>query len=107
MIDNSGSPNQACTIQVSFSGSYDGLLNGPSVPDSPNGRVYGIGFSVKISGLSGNIALRSAESDPKPKHWWLVEEWVANYSFRNGEVTRQGCCCPDGQLQNSRSTATA
>ena len=87
-IDNSGSANQSCSINVSFSGSYDGLPNGPSVPDSPKGRV-GIGFSVSISGLSGNVAVRSTEQDPKPKGTWLIEQWVTDFNFKNGKVVRQ------------------
>lgn len=88
-IDNGTAPNQACTVQVSFTGSYYGLENGPSVPMSPQGPVYGIGFSVSISGLSGDVAVRSGEQDPKPKNTWLVEQWVAGYTTRNGSVVRQ------------------
>jgi hypothetical protein len=89
VIDNSGSANQSCGIQISFSGSYDGLLNGPSVPNSSAGPVYGIGFSVRISGLSGNVAMRSTEKDPRPKGTWLIEQWVADFNFKNGTVVRQ------------------
>jgi hypothetical protein len=87
-IDNSGSQNQACAIQVSFSGKYDGLPNGPSVPRANGVPSYGIGFSVSVSGLSGKVALRSSEQDPKPKRTWLVEQWVADYNFRDGQVVR-------------------
>ena len=87
-IDNSGAVNQACSIQVSFSGQYDGLPNGPSVPRANGVPVYGIGFSVNISGLPGNVALRSSEQNPKPKRTWLVEQWVADYNFRDGQVVR-------------------
>jgi hypothetical protein len=44
---------------------------------------------VKVSGLSGNVALRSSEDDPKPKGTWLVEQWVTDFNFKNGAVTRQ------------------
>jgi|GEM_PF-5389369 len=88
IIDNSGAANQSCKIEVSFTGSYDGNLNGPSIPNSEKGSFYGIGFSVKISGLSGNIALRSNPKNPRPKNTWLVEQWIADFNFRNGEVVR-------------------
>lgn len=88
-IDNSESANQSCRIKVSFSDSYDGRPNGPSVPNSPNGPAYGIGFSVEISGLSGNVAIRSTIDDPKPKNTWLVEQWVTDFNFRNGTVVLQ------------------
>ena len=96
-IDNSGSPNQSCTIQVSFSGQYDGLPNGPSVLRANGVPVYGIGFSVSISGLTGDVALRSSAQDPKPKGTWLVEQWVADYNFRDGQVVRQDA---EGQMDN-------
>jgi len=89
-IDNSDATAQSCKIEVSFTGSYDGNLNGPSTADSKNkGSFHGIGFSVKISGLSGDVALRSAPDHPKPKNTWLVEQWVADFNFRNGDVVRQ------------------
>ena len=78
----------AC-IKVSFSGSYEGHPNGPRVPNSKDGPAYGSGFSVEISGLSGNVAIRSVPEHPKPKNTWLVEQWVADFNFRNGEVVRQ------------------
>jgi YD repeat-containing protein len=89
VIDNSGSPRQSCKIKVSFSGSYNGIPNGPSVPNGSNGPAYGIGFSVEISGLSGNVAIRSTEQNQKPKGTWLIEQWVADFNFKNGEVVRQ------------------
>ena len=88
-VIESNSKNQACRIKVEFSSSYYGLPNGPSVPNSPQGPIYGIGFSVTISGLSGNVALRSNGADPKPKGSWLVEQWVADFNFKNGEIVRQ------------------
>jgi YD repeat-containing protein len=88
-IDNSDAANQSCSIQVSFSGSYYGNPNGPSIGSSGGQNFYGIGFSVKVSGLSGNVALRSSKDDPKPKGTWLVEQWVTDFNFKNGAVTRQ------------------
>jgi len=89
-IDNAGAANQSCSIQVSFSGSYFGNENGPRVGISADGQpFYGIGFSVKVSGLSGNVALRSSEENPTPKRTWLVEQWVNDFNFKNGAVTRQ------------------
>src|SRR5689334_15208255 len=89
-IDNAGAANQSCSIQVSFSGSYFGNENGPRVGISADRQpFYGIGFSVKVSGLSGNVALRSSEENPTPKRTWLVEQWVNDFNFKNGAVTRQ------------------
>ena len=79
-IDNKDQPIQACTIEVSFSG--------PGVRNTQVGPTFGIGFSAKISRLTGDVAVRSIVQDPKPKGW-LVEEWVSDHSVRNGEVTRQ------------------
>jgi hypothetical protein len=59
------------------------------VAKSSAGSAYGIGFSVSISGLSGNVAIRSTEQDPKPKGSWLVEQWVTDFNFKNGKVVHQ------------------
>jgi hypothetical protein len=97
VIDNSGSANQSCSIQISFTGSYGQLLNGPSIPNSPEGPVYGIGFSIGISELSGNVAIRSTAQDPKPTGTWLVEQWVADFNFKNGKVVRHDTA---GRMEN-------
>ncbi len=94
-IDNKDQPNQACTIEVLFSG--------PSVQNTQVGPAYTIGFSVKISGLSGDVAVRSTVQDPKPKGW-LVEQWVADYNVRNGEVVRQDTAPRMDRLGRARPT---
>jgi hypothetical protein len=40
-------------------------------------------------GLSGKVAIRSTRDDPKPKGTWLIEQWVADFNFKNGEVVLQ------------------
>ena len=92
-IDNSDAKDQSCQIEVSFTGSFRDkgqLPNGPTVGYSRD-RVpyYGIGFSVNISGISGNIVVRGQEKDPKPKGSWIVEQWVADYNVNNGKILRQ------------------
>lgn len=77
------------TVGAQFSKPYDGLPTGPSIANSKDGPAYGIGFSVEISGLSGNVAIRSGPQDPKDKNTWLIEQWVADFNFKNGEVVRQ------------------
>jgi hypothetical protein len=44
---------------------------------------------VSISGLSGKVTVRNTEQDLKPEGSWLVEQYVADYNFKNGEVVRQ------------------
>ena len=90
VIDNSDSANQSCSIKVSFTGSYEGRPNGPSLAYSSAGQpFYGIGFSVSVSQLFGDVAIRSTVEDPKPKNTWLIEQWVTGFTFQNGQVVRQ------------------
>jgi YD repeat-containing protein len=80
-LDNSGASNQSCSIGVSFSGA--------STLNTQAGRSFGIGFSAKISGLSGTINIRSAVTDHKPpKGVWIVEQWVADYNVLNDELEK-------------------
>lgn len=65
-IGNHDAKNQACQISVSFTGSYLGLNNGPIVQPTQVGPAYGIGFSVSVSGLAGDVAVRSTTNNPKP-----------------------------------------
>lgn len=89
-IDNSEAKNQSCQIQISFTGFYGNLPNGPTAGQRPDGTsAYGIGFSVNISGLSGKIMLRGSEQDPKPKGSWIIEQWVADYNVNNGRILLQ------------------
>jgi hypothetical protein len=104
VIDNRSSPNQSCGVKVSFSGSYDGHPNGPSVPNSAEGPFYGIGFSVEISALSGNVAIRSTVQDPKPKNTWLIEQWVTDFNFQNGEILTQDLVARMDRLGRARPT---
>jgi hypothetical protein len=83
-IDNHDAKNQACQISVSFTGSSNGLENGPGRV----GSVYGIGFGVNISGIPGNYFTRSTTNDPTPKGSWIIKQWVADYVFRDGQPAR-------------------
>ncbi len=90
-IDNSGTPNQACQINISFTGSGTrGKPNGPgTVLLQGTGPAYGIGFTVSISGLSGPINIVSQASQRQPKTAWNIEQYVADFNKNNGEVGRQ------------------
>jgi hypothetical protein len=90
-IDNRKAKDQACQVEVSFTGSGSrGLQNGPSTMTLNNrGQVFGIGFTVKISGLSGPINIVSEAKDRRPKTAWNIEQYVADFNKRNGVVVRQ------------------